>query len=266
MSDSTTAAPVLPASRLMQRAFDRADEAGLGRQLATARAALAAFVAVTTRQGSLIRAWTDDAPLLTLEHYPPDDVVDHGTGLQYYYHAHRDGADEHGHVHVFWQATAGGQRRRLRGGGPHWVRTAPSHLLAIGLDARGLPVSLFTVNRWVTDGHWFDAARTLAMVDRVCRARPGQDPHADSTRWLVAFLRFYRPVIERLLAQRDQRLSRCVAHGLSLPEVHADEGLELLSLLPIDWAGDLAALEHVAAVRGLVSDDEPEVAARAQSA
>jgi hypothetical protein len=43
-------------------------------------------------------------------------------------------------------------------------RTDPSHLIAIGLDARGLPVSLFTVNRWVTGGHWLDTPTTLRWL------------------------------------------------------------------------------------------------------
>ena len=35
------------------------------------------------------------------EHYPRDDVFDEETHSQYYYHAHRSDAGEHGHFHLF---------------------------------------------------------------------------------------------------------------------------------------------------------------------
>jgi hypothetical protein len=57
-----------------------------------------------------------------------------------------------------------------------WARTAPSHLLAVSLDSRRLPVALFT------DGHWFDAATTLTFVDRFALRPDGE--HAASARWI----------------------------------------------------------------------------------
>jgi hypothetical protein len=32
------------------------------------------------------------------------------------------------------------------------------HLVALSLDARGLPLRWFVTNRWVTGGQWADAA------------------------------------------------------------------------------------------------------------
>lgn len=117
--------------------------------------------------------------------------------------------------------------------------------MAISLDARGLPVGLFTVNRWVTDGHWFDAATTLSFVDRfVLDAVQG---HAHSCRWLTGFVRLYRPVIEAILFKRDERLARRAA----LQDALADHRLEVLSQKAIDWAADLDALEAEAARRAL---------------
>jgi hypothetical protein len=125
------------------------------------------------------------------------------------------------------------------------VRTAPTHLFAISLDARGLPVGLFTVNRWVTDGHWFDAATTLSFVDRF--ALDAVESHAASCRWLTNFVRLYRPLIEAILLKRDARLAR----RASLEDALIDHRLEVLSLQPLDWAADLDALEAEAARRGL---------------
>lgn len=116
---------------------------------------------------------------------------------------------------------------------------------AISLDARGLPVGLFTVNQWVTVGHWFDAATTLSLADRF--ALDAVEGHAASCRWLTNFLRLYRPLIEAILLKRDARLPR----RASLEDALADHRLEVLSLQSIDWAADLDALEAEAARRGL---------------
>ena len=210
-----------------------------------ARDSVAAFSEATAASGSLIQSWVQGREVIEYEHYPPNDIVDRRRGSQFYYHAHRDGDLEHGHLHLFWHATASGRRRRLREGQAAWARTAPSHLLAVSLDASGLPVGLFTVNRWVTDGHWFDADTTLSFVDRFSLQLDGE--HATSARWITAFVRFYRPCIAALLAQRDQRLARRRDRSQALD----DHRLEVLSLLRLDWAADLDAIEAEAARRGL---------------
>jgi hypothetical protein len=213
--------------------------------LKQARDSVAAFADVTAASGSLLQSWIEGREVVEFEHYPPDDVVDFQRGSQFYYHAHRDGDREHGHLHLFWHATGSGRRRYLRPGQPRWVRTAPTHLFAISLDARGLPVGLFTVNRWVTDGHWFDAATTMSFVERFSlNAVAG---HAHSCRWLTGFVRQYRPLIDALLIQRDRRLAR----RSDVQSALGDHRLELLSHAPIDWAADLDALEAEAVRRGL---------------
>lgn len=217
----------------------------LAADLQRARDSVAAFADATAASGSLLQSWIEGREVVEFDHYPPGDVVDLRNGSQFFYHAHRDGDREHGHLHLFWHATASGRRRYLRPGRPRWVRTAPTHLLAVSLDARGLPVGLFTVNRWVTEGHWFDAATTLSFVDRF--ALDSAIGHRHSCRWLTGFVRVYRPLIEEILMQRDARLAR--RHSLS--EALADRGLEVLSSKAIDWAADLDALEAEAARRGL---------------
>lgn len=235
----------MAADALLLQHWRRAPPSEVARALQAARDSVAAFSEATAVSGSLIQSWIHGREVVEYQHYPPDDIVDRRRGSQFYYHSHRDGELEHGHVHLFWHATASGRRRRLRAGQQAWTRTAPSHLLAISLDPRGMPVSLFAVNRWVTDGHWFDAETTLTCVDRFS-LRLGGD-HAASARWITAFVRFYRPRIAELLRQRDQRLAR----RASLAAALADHRLEVLSLRRLDWPADLDAIEAEAARRGL---------------
>ena len=106
-------------------------------------------------------------------------------------------------------------------------------------------MALFTVNRWVTDGYWFDAQTTLTCADRF---QPTDVPdHELSCAWLTTFNRLYRPLVAELLAQRDARLAQDGALGTALN----DRDLEVLSFSPIDWGADLDALEGLALSRGL---------------
>lgn len=229
---------------LLRRHWRSASGAQLAAALQHARASVAAFSDATAAHGSLLQNWIGGREVREFEHYPPDDLVDLRTGSQFYYHAHRDGDQEHGHLHLFWHATASGRRRYFRPSQPKWQRTEPTHLFAISLDARGLPVALFTVNQWVTDGHWFDAASTLACVDRFAMgALPG---YAPSCAWLTHFVGLYRPLIHALLLRRDQRLQR----RTDLPRALKDHRLELLSHSAIDWLADMDALEAEFARRG----------------
>ena len=154
----------------MRLPLRRLSHAELLRTHGHARASLDSFIRATRAHGSLIQSWVAGASPVALDHYPPGGVVDRRRGSQFFYHSHRGGDTEHGHLHLFWHATRSGRRRHLGAPGAagrgDWPRSAPSHLIAIGLDARGLPVSLFSVNHWVTDGHWFDADTTLAMIRR----------------------------------------------------------------------------------------------------
>jgi hypothetical protein len=213
--------------------------------LSHAQASVAAFAEVTAAQGSLIQSWVAGQEVLEYEHYPADDVVDVRHGSQFYYHAHRDGDQERGHLHLFWHATASGRRRYFQPGKPRWNRTEPTHLFAISLDARGLPVALFTVNQWVTDGHWLDANTTLACVDRF--VMDNVEGHETSCRWLTGFVRLYRPLIKALLIQRDQRMAR----RSDITKALRDHRVEVLSSISIDWMADMDALQTEAARRGL---------------
>lgn len=212
--------------------------------MGAAQFSLDGFSRATAEAGSLIQSWVSGVPVMAMAHYPPSDVTDRQRGIQFFYHCHRDGGLEHGHVHLFAHATRSGRRRHLRGDN-HWVRTDPSHLIAIGLDARGLPVSLFTVNRWVTGGHWLNTPTTLNWLQglTLCNA----PAHAHACQWLSGFVRMYLPVIARLLKQRDRWLDRQPDRAKAMEEERA----EVISCARIDWASDLQRLETELALRGL---------------
>lgn len=235
----------MSANPSLRRHWQGASDKLFAADLKQARDSVAAFSDATAASGSLLQSWIEGRDVVEFEHYPPNDVVDFRHGSQFYYHSHRDGDHEHGHLHLFWHAAASGQRRYFRPGQARWVRTAPTHLFAISLDARGLPVGLFTVNQWVTDGHWFDAPTTMSFVDRF--AMDAVEGHGHSCRWLTGFVRLYRPLIEAILIRRDAQLAR----RPQLKDALADHRLEVLSLKSIDWAADLDALEAEAARRGL---------------
>ena len=180
------------------------------------------------------------------ERYPDPDVTDRRHGSQFFYHSHRHGALEHGHVHLFCHATASGKRRYVSRERNSWQRTAPSHLFGISLDNRGLPIGLFTVNRWVTDGYWFDAATTLEMVRRFRVVVGGE--HDVSSEWLTGFVGMYLPLVDRLLQRRDAILRKAVG-ALSMAELLEDHQHEVLSTIRIDWLRDIESLESELARR-----------------
>lgn len=137
------------------------------------------------------------------DHCPPGDIYDRDSHAQFYYHAHR--ADEHGHFHTFLREA----------GMPAGVRPAPQsasasmeerkdtlcHLVAISMDRKGVPIGLFTTNRWVTGEHWYAAADVSAMLEifEIGHARPSWP----TNRWTSAMLRLFRPQILALLQERD---------------------------------------------------------------
>ena len=113
-----------------------------------------------------------------------------------------------------------------------------THLIAISLDGRGLPIGLFSVNRWVSEDRWLPAAGTLRLLDGISLSGASCNPHLGG--WLLHFLQFYRPTTERLLSLRDQHLSQVAT---SRSEALEARELEIPSHCLIDWAADLAGAE-----------------------
>ncbi|MEE9140405.1 MAG: hypothetical protein V3U18_06465 [Alphaproteobacteria bacterium] len=186
-------------------------------------------------------------------HYPEGDVYDRGTHSQYYYHAHpkdkRPG--EHGHFHTFLRPK--GMPPRLEPlpipgyEPPKGENDALCHLIAISMDPKGLPIGLFTTNRWVTGETWYTADDVRTMLE--CFAIDHTRPSWPVNRWVTAMVRLFRPQIEDLLGERDEAVATWAA---SHPEVdvYEDRHLEVTSRLGISVDDQIrriqAALEKTA--------------------
>lgn len=171
----------------------------------------------TLREAKSVAAW---------EHFPPGDVFDPDTGAQWYYHCHppEEGRVEHGHFHCF-----------VRPDGPNGP---VHHLVAVGVDAYGKLIRLFTVNQWVVGDAWLEAEATIALLPRfdVHLARPSYLVN----RWLTAVLNLYSEEVSSLIRTRDRTIE-----GHRPPEGTAareDRALEVTSELAVDLRNTAAAL------------------------
>jgi hypothetical protein len=188
-----------------------------------------------------------EGPFYILDHYPKGDVFDPDSHAQWYYHAHdkKDRPGEHGHFHTF-----------MRGGGmPEGVEPAPlpdfepkadrhelvCHLIAVSMDRSGWPIGLFTTNRWVAGETWYAAPDVSAMLGGFDMKI--EKPSWSVNRWLTSLLRLFRPQIEDLLRQRDERVRQWQAAN---PDVNTYEErrLEVTSQLPVDVEAQVLLLER----------------------
>ena len=110
-------------------------------------------------------------------------------------------------------------------------RPATRHLLGLGVDAKGVPVGLFTVNSWVTGDLMLSASTTQGLLDSLAL----DTGHAAVDAMLAAVVGLCRDEIGELLARRDAVLA---SHAPA--EVLRDERLEVLSELAIDIDAKLA--------------------------
>ena len=183
-----------------------------------------------------------------LEHYPPDDVFDTDSQSQYYYHAHRGTPGENGHFHVFLRAPGipnGIQPIPYSGSEPWPVGDeALSHLIAISMDAYGLPIGLFAVNRWVSAEAWYDAEDVIRMLDHfdIDHAFPSWPVN----RWISAMLKLFRPQIEALIIHRDATVSAW-KHAYPDVDVFEDRQLEVTGELRISIDGQISAVQSALA-------------------
>jgi hypothetical protein len=144
--------------------------------------------------------------------YPTGEVYDPASGAQWFYHSHSPSTDvnEHGHFHAF-----------VRPDGPEGPN---HHLIAVGVDAHGRPVRLFTVNQWVVGDDWLDAEPTIALLSRFDVHMP--QPNYLVNRWLTAIVAAYEPTIAELIRQRDRVIE---AHSTEQDDPRDDRTLEVTS-------------------------------------
>lgn len=177
-------------------------------------------------------------------HYPEEDAIDRTGGYQWFYHSHcvedRPGSTEHGHIHLFARKPLWSRRLRSRSerafaelcGNPS-ANIPTRHLLAIGFDAKGLPISLFTVNSWVTGDLMLGVDLTLELLASM-RLDTGQ---ADVDTVIESVVRLCERDLRNLLQRRDDSLRLHPSPGKL-----QDETLELLSEVRIDLDASLSGL------------------------
>ena len=173
-----------------------------------------------------------DADITLWEHYPENDAVSPHTQSRYFYHCHpveERGADEHGHFHLFLPKSAMPHPRRARLGpiGRRARSQKPQvvHIAALSITPAGLPLSLFTVNRWVTNEWLYPHGDIMSALAGFDLADAPGDPLVN--RWLTAMVHLCAPLIDSLLAERDAKLA---AHGWD----GEDHAFEILSSATVD--------------------------------
>lgn len=184
-------------------------------------------------------------------HYPDDDVYDSDSHAQYYYHAHRSEAGEHGHFHCFLRP-----KGMPTGVAPiEYPATDPwpqgdealSHLVAIAMDSYGYPTTLFTANRWVTAEAWYPAEQVIRMLDRFVIDHAF--PSLPVNHWISALFVLFRPHIEALLKQRDETIwAWAAAHPGE--DVFEDRKLDVTSQIEISVDDTLRQVELALADSG----------------
>ena len=157
----------------------------------------------------MLRLLPADAPAEQWAHYPADDAVSPVSGARYFYHCHppeERGADEHGHFHLFLPLSLFDRKQALSAPPEDGARRAEVvHFAALSVNNAGVPVELFTVNRWVTDEWLFSVD---AIVERLgAFDLDGADGDALVNRWLTSFVVLARQEIAALLAARDALLA-----------------------------------------------------------
>ena len=183
-----------------------------------------------------------------LEHYPPDDIFDRDTHAQYYYHAHSGMPGENGHFHTFLRAPGmpDGVKPVAYSGSEPWPTgdEALSHLIAISMDAYGLPFGLFAVNRWVTAEAWYDAEDVIRMLDRfvIDHAFPSWPVN----RWIGAMIKLFRPQIETLIRHRDASVAAWT-HTFPGIDVFEDRQLEVTGELHISIDDQISSVQSALA-------------------
>lgn len=205
------------------------------RAAAAGQRLLDTYAALAARREHLLAGLLRGTPPRQWQHYPDDDAIDPTSGYQWFYHSHspedRPDATEHGHFHLFARRSLWSRRLQSRAERAFSALTgAPGnpvstrHLLAIGMDAKGLPVSLFTVNSWVTGDLMLSASGTERLLADM-RLHTGHEAIDAVLECVVALC---RDEIHAILAARDVTLSEKAS-----PCVLQDVQLEVLSSQPI---------------------------------
>lgn len=203
---------------------------------------LGVYAGLAERGAHLLGGLLAGAPPVQWERLPADDATDSAGRYQWFYHSHapedRPSDSEHGHIHLFarralWEGLSVTPEERAfrKLCGKPSSNAGTRHLIAIGFDAKGLPISLFTVNSWVTGDLMLSAdstARLLCEIDL-------DTGHLEIDTMIVSLVRICQQDIETLLVERDRTLASRPPSG-----VMEDRALEILSEVPLNLDAKMA--------------------------
>ena len=186
------------------------------------------------------------------DHYPKGDVYDRESHSQYYYHAHpqdqRPG--EHGHFHTFLRPK--GMPKGIRPAKvadykpPKLKNDALSHLIGISMDKHGVPIRIFSTNRWVTGEIWYRAADVIRLLDYF--EMDLAQPSWPLNRWITGMMRLFRPQIVEAIHERDAVVRRWrKAHPGQSP--FEDRNLEITASIDVSIDDQVRAVEEALSAR-----------------
>lgn len=208
------------------------------------------YEVLAKRNENLLQHVIGEQPFECWRKYPSANLIT-ASGFQYFYHAHspddRPGTTENGHFHTFarldrcarqvedWPAPGNG-KIDASAQDPDSV-----HLIAISIDALGLPTEIFTVNQWVTGDRWCSGTSlgTLSAAFRVDGTGP-----ARVSAWLTSIFSLYQESIQDLIRERDAAIRHAIdthAPGYAITD---DRSLEALSSKTLSFSDDVDAALH----------------------
>lgn len=179
------------------------------------------------------------------DHYPKGDVYDKITHSQFFYHAHPSGLRdmEHGHFHTFIRAKGmpKGMRPIKHASNKEWPKgdAALSHIVGISMDPRGIPLRLFSTNRWVTGEAWYKASDVNKLIGKFVIEHA--QPSWPTNRWISGMIRLFWPQITMLLKARDTAVAAWAAENPKV-DVFEDRSLELTSQAEISVEAQINAV------------------------
>ncbi|GAC1529567.1 MAG: hypothetical protein NVS2B4_07980 [Ramlibacter sp.] len=203
---------------------------------------LGVYADLAPRGEHLLSGLLAEAPPRQWERMPEDDAVDSAGLYQWFYHCHgpedRPAGVEHGHIHLFARRTAWerlsatrSERAFLELCGRPKSQAETRHLLAIGLDAKGVPVTLFAVNSWVTGDLMLSAAGTAELLAQLVI----DTGYCTIDRMVSSLVRLCEVDIQSLLRARDQSL-----RSRKRRVVLQDRTLEILAEIRLDLDSRIA--------------------------
>lgn len=196
---------------------------------------------IEDRGRNIVTALAADGPFVELRHYPAGDVRDPASHAQYFMHAHRRNR-EAAHIHCFMRAAGIPKAMaRVEHRNAAARRRTMTHVLAVSLDHVGRPAGLFTTNKWVTAGDWYDAEALIGLLPHMNWAKAKGPTQVN--RALGALFRLYWQPIEKLLRRRDRRLAAWAKSHPGL-DIFEDRRLEVLSSARLNLEKTLARLRE----------------------